>query len=285
MTRLPVLSVVGPGRVGWALARAAHAAGYTVASIAGGRQEMRERLAAAVGAEAVEDPEAVAGDLAILAVRDAALSGLAAAIRPRGDVYLVHTSGALPAAALGVAGAGTFHPLRSFVGEPRDVDLAGYAVAVEADDEVLGSHLARLADDLKMLPLGIAPADRARYHAAAVLAGNAPIALLRLAQQQLVAVGVPPEVAERAMVRLFRSVARNAEERGAREALSGPVRRGDVATVERHVHALAQNDRAALEVYVALGMATLDLARELPDGPDGSAQDALRSILESALAT
>lgn len=280
MTR-PVLSFVGPGRVGWALARAARAAGYEIQGVAGGGEEARARLAAAVGAPSVPDPTTLTGEIIFLSVPDAALPDLASSIRAAGGSPLVHTAGALPAAALGIAGAGTFHPLRSFVGDPHDVALTGYGVALEADGEDLASHLRSLAHDLGMLALEIPPSARARYHAAAVLAGNAPVGLLHLARRQLTEAGVSRDDADAAVLRLLGSVVENAAERGIDEALSGPIRRGDVETVERHLRALSATDESAARAYAALGLATLDLATGLQDGPDPAVVEALRSILET----
>lgn len=274
-----MLAFVGPGRVGWALASASRASGYDVAAVAGGTEVARARLAAAVRARALADPADVEADLIFLTVPDGALAETAAPVRAHSDAWLVHAAGALPASALGVPRAGTFHPLRSFVGEPREVVVAGYGVALEADDEELAGHLGRLAADLGMLPLSVAPADRTRYHAAAVLVGNAPVALLDMARRHFAAINVDPLVAEAALVQLFASVAENAAEQGIQGALSGPVRRGDVTTVERHLAALEAADAVTMDVYRAVALATLELAAELPDGPDAAALGAIRALL------
>ena len=267
----PRLAVVGPGRVGWALARGAAGVGYRVTGVAGGTQEARQRLAASVAARVLPEPAAVEADIVLLTVPDIYLPALAQTVRAASATFVVHAAGALSAAALGVPGAGTFHPLRSFAGPPRDVELRGYGVAVEAADGMLAEQLDELAAALGMLPLAI-PADaRARYHAAAVLAGNASIALLEVARRQLTECGVEPKNAERVLARLLSFVAENALRLGLEPALSGPIRRGDAATVARNIAALEATDGSAGDLYRILGSITLEIAERLPDGPDRSA--------------
>ena len=97
----PRLAVVGPGRVGWALARGAAGVGYRVTGVAGGAQEARQRLAASVAARVLSEPAAVEADLVLLTVPDIFLPALAQTVRAASAAFVVHAAGALPAAALG----------------------------------------------------------------------------------------------------------------------------------------------------------------------------------------
>lgn len=284
MTATPTLAVVGPGRVGWALATGAARAGYRVAAVAGGAGRARVELAAAVGGRALESTAAIDADLVLLTVPDPALASAAAEVRAASSGYLVHAAGALPASALGVARAGTFHPLHSFAEEPREVDLSGCGVAIEADVDDLAAILRRLAGALGMVPLAIPPAARARYHAAAVLAGNGPQALLDAARRQLVDIGVDAQAAGGVLAHLLASVSENVGRMGIESALTGPVRRGDVVTVRRNLEALERADAAGAELYRALARATVDLAVRLPDGPDGETAAALLEVIGDSAA-
>ncbi|MDQ3879765.1 MAG: DUF2520 domain-containing protein, partial [Chloroflexota bacterium] len=127
----------------------------------------------------------------------------------------------------------------------------------------------------------ISGADRPRYHAGAVLAGNASVALLEAARRQLIGVGVDADVAGRVLARLLASVADNVTRHGLDEALSGPIRRGDVGTVLRNLDALDAADPAAAEAYRELGRITVAVARGLPSGPSGE----VAARLLDALAT
>ena len=275
------LAVVGPGRVGWALARAAGGAGYTVAAIAGGTPAARASLAAATGAEdlaQVQRMADVAADIVLLTVPDREIVGLARALRGL-DAALVHPAGALAASALGVPRAGSFHPLCSFAGPPRDVDLRGFGVAIDATDGELAAVLRRLAEALGMVPLDVPPESRARYHAAAVLAGNASLALLEAARRQLVALGLDADVSARVLAGLLGSVAGNVQRLGLDEALSGPIRRGDVETVTRNLDALDSGDPEAAAVYRLLGRLTLGVAARLPAAPSATERERLSEVL------
>lgn len=275
----PRLGFVGPGRVGWALARASSAAGYEVTGIAGGSEQARVALAAAVGARTLPDPAELDAEMVLLTVPDRELEPLARSIRAVTEAFLVHLAGALPASSLGVSRAGSFHPLRSFAGAARDVDLRGCGVAIDATDESLERDLRELAEGLGMVPLLVPPEGRSRYHAAAVLAGNAPIALLEAARRQLDALGVPSAAGAGVLAGLLASVAANLAELGFEDALSGPIRRGDVETVGRNLTALDATDPNAAELYRVVGRSLLAFVQGLADQPPAGALEAIADLL------
>jgi predicted short-subunit dehydrogenase-like oxidoreductase (DUF2520 family) len=105
------------------------------------------------------------------------------------------------------------------------------------------------------------------------MAANYTVALAGVAERLAVEGGVSPEVAERLYLPLIRGAVDNLE-RGPVAALTGPIRRGDVRTVEAHLSALASNDR---ELYRLLGLAALQLAR------DGGLDPATADRVEAAL--
>ena len=105
--------------------------------------------------------------------------------------------------------------------------------------------------------------DVALYHAAAGLLANGSAALAALSMNLLRAAGAPPNETARALGPLLRSVGDNVERLGMPAALSGPVRRGDVETVERHLAAIARVSEEALDVYRAIGVAQVALSRAL----------------------
>jgi predicted short-subunit dehydrogenase-like oxidoreductase (DUF2520 family) len=201
-----------------------------------------------------------------LAVPDRAIGEAAGRLVELGAVdargVVLHCAGALPArealapVAGRVAGVGLLHPLRALSG--RGAPLAGTVFAVEGDAR--GRRVAaRLARKMGGRPLVLDGARLARYHAAAALAGNHTLALVELAVRELGAVGLPRRRAEAALASLLASAADNVARLGLPAALTGPIARGDAATVERHLAALAPAARAA---YLATARPTLDLARD-----------------------
>jgi hypothetical protein len=135
-------------------------------------------------------------------------------------------------------------------------------MAIEADPS-LRAPLRRLAADLGGRPIELLPGKRALYHAAAVLAGNAPLALLSVASELLVAAGLEPDIAEQGLLALLEGALANARRVGPRAALTGPVVRGDTATVARHLEALHEHPDADA-LYRALTREIVRLA-----GPEG----------------
>lgn len=266
---LPTLAFVGAGRAGNALARAAHEAGYEVAAVASRTPEHAARLAEAVGAAHVETPvrAARAADVTFLTVPDAAVTRVAATIAASGMALggraLVHCSGAHPANAINVARqvaakVGAVHPLQALTADSSPRVLCGTFFSVEAD-EGLAPVLNRMVTDLGGVPFAAPGGDRALYHAAAVLAGNAPLALLARAAGLLETAGVDRAIATEALATLLEGAAGNVRRLGAQAALTGPVVRDDADTVARHLRAL-RNDDAARSLYLLLARDTLALA-------------------------
>jgi predicted short-subunit dehydrogenase-like oxidoreductase (DUF2520 family) len=237
--------LLGAGRLGGALRLALDAAGVEVTAH-WTRSKATAAAARTEGLEVVEGPlpDAIrSADLVCLAVSDRALSSLAGElassglVRPAGTV--VHHSGATdlsPLAALrSTAHVGSLHPLVS-VASRRTV-LASVACAIEASDDETVRHLDGLARRISLKPLRW-QGDRARYHAAACLVGNFPQALMAAAVRLLEEAGVDAQTAREALGPLLLSAARNAADHGGAAAFSGPVARGDVEVVRRHLAAL-----------------------------------------------
>ena len=269
------VAIVGAGRAGGALAVALREAGHRVTAVHSRRPASAAALALRTGAEAV--PTAVAAallaDVVFLTVPDAAVSGVAATIAATGvamrDRILVHCSGTLSREALAAArqlgaGVGVCHPLQDLTPDAAAsaAALDGAFFGVDADPQAR-PLLEFLVRSMGGVPFAAPEGDRALYHAAAVLAGNAPLALLSRAVELLTASGVDPEVAAPALATLLEGAARNARALGVRGALTGPVVRDDAATLARHIGAL-RADRELQRLYRSLATETLRAA-----GADG----------------
>lgn len=252
----PAVVVVGRGRLGRALASALAAAGARPAAV-GGRE-----AAASPESVAKEVREAGQAPLLLLAVRDDALAPLAerlaAAVCPApGDAVALHLSGALGLDALAPftrAGTpvGSCHPLQTFTGSVADADrFEGAAFAVDGEGE--GRAAAeRLARTLGGRPLAVLPGSRALYHLAASLSANGLTGLVAASRDALVAAGLGPGEALEALGPLLRAALEEALLRGPEAALTGPVARGDAATLDRHRGAVAAWDASRLGLLEAL---------------------------------
>jgi len=226
-------------------------------------------------------PEELEARTVILAVPDGAIAELAASLAAAGclqpDAVLLHLSGALDASPLRAACPGhpaaSAHPLQTFVGDgqvrrPFPWVLEGDAAAVVA--------ATALTSILGCPSVELPAADRARYHAAATVASNLLVALADLASRQAALAGVPADQLPALFTPLMHTTLDNLARRGAADALTGPVARGDVRTVQAHLEALADtpDDRRC---YQHLSRPLVDLAEQRGLDPDSART--LRSLL------
>ena len=265
------VGIIGAGRVGSALAVAAAAAGWPVVAVASRQHARAEALAARLPGARPATAQEVAdlADLVFLTVPDAAIAQVTRVVRWRAGQAVVHTSGAeslAPLAPARAAGAliGGLHPLQTFAGaneaDPLRV-FAGITCALEADAALL-PRLEALVRALGARPVVLPAEARARYHAAAVLASNYVVTLLHLAAALWATFGVDERTALAALLPLTRRAVDNVAARGPAAALTGPIVRGDAATVAKHLGALAEACPTALAPYAALAEATLALAAD-----------------------
>lgn len=262
----PRVGVIGAGRAGLGLALALRKAHVSVLGVHGRRDKpVPAGVALSVGGTA---PWLGDADVVLLAVGDDALGALVGdllaggVLRP-GQIVL-HLSGAqtsevlAPLAALGVV-VGSMHPLMTVSAEPERAakHFRGAAFALEGEFEAV-----RVADGLVRalggVPVMIPPEAKPLYHAGAVFASNYLVTALAAAERLLERAGFPREMAREALVPLARATLENVATMGPEASLTGPIARGDAATVGRHRAALKPDDR---RLYDALARATLTLAK------------------------
>jgi predicted short-subunit dehydrogenase-like oxidoreductase (DUF2520 family) len=239
------LAVIGAGRAGRSIAAAAELVGVP-AELAGRDQAL----------EACRRAE-----VALLCVPDAAIADACAAIAPAVPPlrFVGHPSGATALDALVPArerGAEVFslHPLQTI--PEAGADLTGAPCAVSGSSAAALRLAERLARRLGMRPFRVPEEQRAAYHAAASIASNLLVALEESAAGLLDRIGI--EDARELLAPLVLRTATNWAEHGP-DALTGPIARGDEATVERHLATLRETAPELLPLYELL----TDRAREL----------------------
>ncbi len=144
--------------------------------------------------------------------------------------------------------------------------LAGAAAAVAGEDETATALATALAFRLGLTPVTVADEDRAAYHAAASVASNFLVTLEAAAER----IGASAGLGRDALVPLVRATLENWAALGAERALTGPLVRGDEATVARQRDAIAERTPELLELFDTLADATRALAREsrIPTGTE-----------------
>jgi predicted short-subunit dehydrogenase-like oxidoreductase (DUF2520 family) len=205
-------------------------------------------------------------DTVILTVRDDAITPLATSLAKARAIterhVVLHLSGVQGQEALGPlvttrAALGSFHPLQTIV-EPELTPgrLKGAWAAVEGMPRAVEAG-ERIAQDLGMRPFRMATKSKAIYHAGAVFASNYLVVVEAIAQRLLRHAGLSDADAWAALRPLVEGTFENLSRHEPREALTGPVVRGDTATIIRHLESLAIDDA---KLYRALGRAALELA-------------------------
>jgi predicted short-subunit dehydrogenase-like oxidoreductase (DUF2520 family) len=213
------IQVVGRGRVGGAFA-----------------ERLRER-----GIQLREEH----ADLVLLCVPDTAIAAVAASIAP--GPWIAHVSGATPLRALEPHQQRFgLHPLQTFTRARGAEQIEGAWAAVTAESAEARSRAMWLADTLGLRAFEIQDASRLLYHAGAVFASNYLVTLYRSARRLFELAGAPPD----ALLPLIRRTVDNGFD------LTGPIARGDAATVHAHLSELAQHAPDLEALYRALAKAT-----------------------------
>jgi predicted short-subunit dehydrogenase-like oxidoreductase (DUF2520 family) len=286
----PIIGIVGAGAVGTALGVALSRAGWPIHAVASRDPGRRERFRSLVDVTRVfADPEPILDEveLVILAVPDDVVAAVAGSLRLYSGQAMVHTSGALGAEVLAPAMAagtqiGAFHPLVAFADTERAVAaLHGATVAIEGDDQ-LAAMLADMAEAVGARPVRLAPGTKAAYHAAAVLAAGGVVALLDAIAELGRVAGLDEAGTLAIYGPLIEGTLGNARALGIRTALTGPMTRGDVGTLDSHLAALRAHAPGVLPLYVAAAEREIALATERRAlAPEVAAT--MRSMLISAL--
>lgn len=261
----PKVYIFGAGHVGIGFAQALQNHGYHVLGVwTRGASRARAakkilRIPIDVGVFAKE--KIVCADILLLCVADSALPGFSKNLPGyKKGAVLLHTSGALPSTILGDRPGlhrGSLHPLASFP-NPQDAarNLLGCHFIWEGN-----THAQRviktMIKKLRSHGVGISTRNKARYHAAAVLSSNLVVALLEVALDEAQKAGLenPP----RLLLPMARATLRTIEKVGTARALTGPIQRGDLITIQHHLRALVGTHRDA---YKQLSLVALQLAQK-----------------------
>ena len=280
------IGFIGAGRLGKALAWRLHDAGLKVVAAASATPASAQALAAripgcvAMAAQSVVDQS----DLVFLTTPDSAIAATTSALRWRSGMAAVHCSGVTEVSALDAARAqgaatGGFHPMQTF-GDPAAAaaSLPGCTITIEAG-EPLNPLLVALAERIDCRVNRLPPGMRGRYHAAAGFTSQFINALFAEAVQVWQSWGAGEADALRALLPLAHGTLASIASAGIARGMPGPVSRGDVSSVEKHVAALTPLGGDTMAFYRLMCGRTITLAEQR-----GTLDAAVAERLRAALA-
>jgi predicted short-subunit dehydrogenase-like oxidoreductase (DUF2520 family) len=264
----PTIGFIGAGTTGTALAVRLAQHGYPVTAVSSRSLTSAEKLASRIsGCKVYSGAQEVAdvAQLVFITTPDDTISKVAAEVRWHDDQSVIHCSGAhsvdvLEPAKQRGAKTGCFHPLQTFASVDQAIDnIPGSTFAIEAE-EPLASVLKEMATALEGDWVILKAGDKVLYHTAAVFACNYLVTLVKLATDLWQTFEVPPAQATKALMPLLRGTLSNIENVGLPNCLTGPIARGDLGTISRHLESLSKQAPSLLGIYKELGRQTVPIA-------------------------
>ena len=278
---------IGAGTVGTALAIRLSGKGYHVAAVSSRHEPSARNLAEAVSDCRVFDSSqdvADSAELVFITTPDDAIGAVASQVRWHSGQSVAHCSGAdssqilEPAKKMGTH-VGVFHPLQTFASTRQAIEnIPGSTFALEAEEPLLGI-LKEMATALDGYWIELKANDKVLYHAAAVIACNYVVTLVKLATDLWQTFGVPRQEATRALLPLLRGTLHNIETVGIPGCLTGPIARGDTGTIIKHLNALQKVTPGLLSTYRELGLKTVPISLDKGRINESQAQE-LQEILK-----
>jgi predicted short-subunit dehydrogenase-like oxidoreductase (DUF2520 family) len=258
MTKPLAVSFIGAGNLAWHVAPALDNAGYSVKEV-----YSRNRRNADALVERLYDAETKAdldfssskSSVFIIAVSDDVIGDIAQEIALPEDAILVHTSGSQPLSVLGYAATpnlGVFYPLQTFT-KDKKVEFNSIPIFVESETAIVEKRLMAMAKEIAKNVFKINSEERKALHVAAVFAANFTNHMLYLAQEimrenALSYEWLKPLISE--MITKSLSI-------GPENAQTGPARRGDLATLDKHMDFL-KGDETVSELYKIISQDIVD---------------------------
>lgn len=265
------IGFIGAGATGTGLALALHNAGYRIGCIASRTSESSRRLADLIpGCDAASvEVLSAACDVVFITAPDDSIEEIASNVRWREGQTVVHCSGALslePLEPVKAAGGlrGAFHPFQTFAGirsagEAAD-HVRGVTFAVDGDGPALET-LKGMAQALGGRTVTLDPKDRPIYHASAVISCGYLGVLVQAAVDVWREMGFSEDQALSAILPIARTTLDNISHTGVAPSVTGPLMRGDKATVESHISSLEQRLPHLMPMYRDMARGTYDMAR------------------------
>lgn len=269
------LYFIGAGKVGTSLAYLLNKKGYEIVGIASRNLKSAEASASFVGGNITATNDIFIfieeADIIFITTNDDAIPFVVKDISDKCDInegqVFVHTSGSLPAkvfeplekkGAIGIS----IHPLQTIASPTEGIkNIMGSLFAIEGNIKAYDIAL-ELVKALDGQPFFIDSDKKPLYHLAAVIACNYFVTLINTSIKLFESVNIDSEKGLTGLLKLVRGTINNIEKIGPKQALTGPIARGDIHTIEGHIWAMKKYIPELLEFYKVLGNMTVNVAIE-----------------------
>ncbi len=286
----PRVSIIGAGVVGTAIGTLLHQQGFPIAGVASRSMASAERTVRYIGEGSASSDlveTAKQAEVVFITTPDGAIASVCDDIAGkkgfRQGTTVIHCCGAHSADLLSSArscGARilSMHPLQTLADTDQAVaNLPGSFFALDGDDEAIDTGK-EIIDALGGAVMVIPSEGKMLYHGAAVTACNYFVALVFQALRMFEAVGIPREKGLSALMPLIQGTVRNLERVGVPKALTGPIERGDLKTIQGHLEAFEKFMPEGKKIYCEMGKVAVDVA-EAKGSIDGETKKRLLELL------
>ncbi len=266
------IAIIGAGVLGTSLGVLLRRDGHTISAICSRNRRSAQHAAVQIGdGDVVGDPgmAALGADLVLLCVPDRVIASVAIQVSAGGalkrDAVVAHLAGGVTAGILsGVQAAGghrgSLHPLQSFANVETAVRALPQTHFFVEGDPAAVALLERVGRSISNRATRINSKDKALYHAGAAVASNFLVAIVDYAVELFSWAGISRDDALKALLPLIQGTVDNLKSVGLPDALTGPIARGDIGTVRRHVRALEALPGNAIRLYRNLARKTVEVA-------------------------
>lgn len=267
------VGVIGAGVVGTAVGYLLSQKEYEVTAVFDVKPESTELFCERTGARKASNPVEVSrsSDYLFITTNDSAINEVAEQVARqdgfREGQLVAHMSGALTSDALAPAAeqgalVASIHPMQSFAGVDHAIaNLSGSVFSIEGDERAV-PLASEIVKDLGGESFCIDKKAKPLYHAGACVVSNYLVTLIDLGLQLLESTGIPRQKALRAFMPLVNGTIKNIEKMGIPRALTGPIARGDLVTVLKHLDSLTEMAPELTSIYSLLGYYTLRVAKD-----------------------
>lgn len=292
----PSIAIIGCGKVGTNLGRTLFGKGYPVAALVSKTAASAKRTADIIGTDRLFEASEVSGaavrqaDVCFITTPDDVIQDVCDRISRNGNfkkgAVVLHCSGfcestILASAKICAAHIGSVHPMQSIASVVCNKNPFENSVMTFEGEDRADQTARQIVADLNAQFVRIATKGKVHYHTAAVVVSNYLVTLIDLAYRLIEKAGIPPDKAFEILKPLIAGTLDNIEKAGTAAALTGPISRGDVDTVDGHINAIAADMSEATALYKTLGRYTLELAESSKTLSDRSARELAKRFEDS----